>query len=327
MSVNIKSDAKKPTNYDYDLIIIGAGPAGMTAAIYAQRANLKTVIIEKALPGGKMTRTSEVENYPGFDFIDGQGLATKMQEQVEKLNVEIIYDEVVKVEDANNHNSKIVTLFANKTLTAKAVIIATGTIEKKIGVPGEDEYYGKGVSYCGVCDGFLFKNKTITVVGGGYAACEESLYLTRMTDKLNLVHRREGFRADEKTVARVKNHPSINMHVNYRVIEVLGDKELDKVVGLKLENTETKEIKEIATDALFPYIGSIPISEFVKDLGVCDEEGYILVDDTCQTTIPGLFAAGDVIRKKLRQIVTATNDGAVAAQYIINYIDNIDITN
>lgn len=311
--------AKKAKHTDYDLIIIGAGPAGMTAAIYAQRASLKTVLIEKALPGGKMTRTSEVENYPGFDFIDGQGLATKMQEQVEKLNVEIIYDEVVSV-DAD----KTVTLLGNRKLTAKAVIIATGTIEKKIGVPGEDEYYGKGVSYCGVCDGFLFKNKTITVVGGGYAACEESLYLTRMTDKLNLVHRREGFRADEKTVTKVKKHPNINMHVNYRVVEVLGDPIENKVVGLKIENTTTKEIEEIKTDALFPYIGSDPITSFVRDLDICDEEGYILVDEMGRTKVPGIFAAGDVIKKKLRQIVTATNDGAIAAQYVINYIDNID---
>lgn len=321
MKNNIKSTDKK--HYDYDLIIIGAGPAGMTAAIYAQRANLKTVMIEKALPGGKMTKTSEVENYPGFDFIEGQMLASKMQEQVEKLKVELIYDEVLKVEDSKNHTSKTVVLAQGRKLTAKAVIVATGTVEKKIGVPGEDEYYGKGVSYCGVCDGFLFKDKTITVVGGGYAACEESLYLTRMTNKLNLIHRREGFRADDKTVARVKKHPNINMHVNYRVLEVIGDPVLDKVVGLKIENTQTKEIKEIKTDALFPYIGSEPISEFVRHLDVTDQEGYVLVDDTCQTKIPGLFAAGDVIKKKLRQIVTATNDGAIAAQCIINYIDNI----
>lgn len=313
------TNAKIAKDTDYDLIIIGAGPAGMTAAIYAQRASLKTVLIEKALPGGKMTRTSEVENYPGFDFIDGQALATKMQEQVEKLNVEIIYDEVVSV-DAE----KTVTLLGDRKLTAKAVIIATGTVEKKIGVPGEDEYYGKGVSYCGVCDGFLFKDKTITVVGGGYAACEESLYLTRMTNNLNLVHRREGFRADEKTVTKVKKHPNINMQVNYRVVEVIGDPVEDKVVGLKIENTTTKEIKEIKTDALFPYIGSDPITSFVRDLGICDEEGYILVDEMGQTKVPGIFAAGDVIKKKLRQIVTATNDGAIAAQYVINYIDNID---
>lgn len=310
---------KKAKHTDYDLIIIGAGPAGMTAAIYAQRASLKTVLIEKALPGGKMTRTSEVENYPGFDFIDGQGLATKMHEQVEKLNVEIIYDEVVSVAA-----DKTVTLLGDRKITAKAVIVATGTVEKKIGVPGEDEYYGKGVSYCGVCDGFLFKDKTITVVGGGYAACEESLYLTRMTNKLNLVHRREGFRADEKTVTKVRKHPNINMHVNYRVVEVLGDPIEDKVVGLKIENAATKEITEIKTDALFPYIGSDPITSFVRDLDICDEEGYILVDEMGQTKVPGIFAAGDVIKKKLRQIVTATNDGAIAAQYVINYIDNID---
>lgn len=322
MNVNINSVSKNQSIYD--LIIVGAGPAGMTAAIYAQRANLKTAIIEKALPGGKMTRTSEVENYPGFDYITGQELSLKMQQQVEKLNVEIIYDEVVSIDDGQNHKSKIVTLLENKTiLVAKAVIVATGCVEKKIGVLGEDEYFGKGVSYCGVCDGFLFKNKIITVVGGGYAACEESLYLTRLTDKLNLVHRSENFRADDKTVAKVKQHPNITMHINYRVVEVIGDEKLDKVVNVKLENTQTKETKIIKTDALFPYIGSVPTTDFIKHLNVCDKEGYVLVDEICQTKIPGLFAVGDVIKKKLRQIVTATNDGAIAAQYIINYIDNI----
>lgn len=323
MNVNTNTFNNKEQS-DYDLIIVGAGPAGMTAGIYAQRANLNTVIIEKAIPGGKMTKTSEVENYPGFDFIDGQNLSLKMQQQVEKLNVEIIYNEVIRIDNSENHNIKIVTLLDKKILTAKAVIIATGTIEKKIGVPGEDKYYGKGVSYCGVCDGFLFKDKIITVVGGGYAACEESLYLTRLTNKLNLVHRRDVFRADDKTVDKVKKHPHINMYINYRVIEIIGDEKLDKVIGLRLENIQTKEIKEIKTDALFPYIGSEPITNFIRHLGICDEEGYILVDDICQTKIPGLFAAGDVIKKKLKQIVTATNDGAIAAQYIINYIDNIN---
>lgn len=321
--MNVNTNIKDKLQYDYDLIIIGAGPAGMTAAIYAQRAQLKTVLIEKGLPGGKMTKTSEVENYPGFDFIDGQELSLKMQQQVEKLKVEIIYDEVVRIDDGVNHAFKTVTLLDNKTITAKAVIIATGSIEKKLGVPGEDEYYGKGVSYCAVCDGFLFKDKTVTVVGGGYAAFEEASYLTRLTNKLNLIHRREVFRTDEKTVNKIKNNPNVTMYLNYRVIEVLGDKEQDKVVGLKIENLITKEIKEIKTDALFPYIGSIPISDFVKHLQITDEEGYILVDEICQTTIPGIFAVGDVIKKKLRQIVTATNDGAIAAQYIINYIDNI----
>lgn len=310
------------TKYDYDLIIIGAGPAGMTAALYAQRANLKTLLIEKALPGGKMTRTAEVENYPGFDYITGQELSLKMQQQVEKLKVEIEYDEVVKIVDGPQHNSKTVTLLNdNKQLVTKAVIVATGCLEKKIGVPGEEEYYGKGISYCGVCDGFLFKEKVITVVGGGYAACEESIYLTKLTKTLNLVHRREVFRADDKVVNKVLNHPHVTKYLNYVVIEVLGDGK--KVTGLKLQNTLTNEIKEIKTDALFPYIGSIPITDFVKDLGVLDNEGYILVDEICQTKVPGLFAAGDVVSKKLRQIVTATNDGAIAAQYIINFIDNI----
>lgn len=319
MNANTKS-----IKYDYDLIIVGAGPAGMTAAIYAQRANLKTVIIEKELAGGKMTKTSEVENYPGIDFIMGQELSLKMQEQIEKLKVEFIYDEVVKITDGLKHLSKTVKLLSGKTIISKAVIIATGLIEKRIGVPGEDEYYGKGVSYCGVCDGFLYKNKIITVIGGGYAACEESLFLTRMTNTLNLIHRREEFRADDKTVERVKNNSNIKLYLNWEVKEIIGDEKLDKVVAIKIFNNKTKEVKEMKTDALFPYIGSIPITGFIKNLGICDKEGYILVDDICQTKIPGLFAAGDVIKKKLRQIVTATNDGAIAAQYIINYIDNIN---
>lgn len=313
---------KNNINYDYDLIIIGAGPAGLTAAIYAQRASLKTLIVEKELVGGKMNKTAEIENYPGFDYISGQDLSLKMMQQVEKLKVEFLYDEVVSISDENNHVVKKISFLDSKPLTAKAIIVATGCIEKKIGVLGEDEYYGKGVSYCGVCDGFLFKDKIISVVGGGYAACEESLFLTKMTKNLNLIHRREGFRADDKTVAKIKNNPAVTMYLKWVVSEVLGDGK--KVTGLKMKNVETNEEKILPTDALFPYIGSTPITGFLKDLDILDDLGYIKVNEIFETKIPGIFAAGDVVAKKLRQIVTATNDAAIAAQYIINYIDDIN---
>ncbi|WP_342218334.1 thioredoxin-disulfide reductase [Spiroplasma endosymbiont of Amphimallon solstitiale] len=320
----MKNHTNKENKYDYDLVVIGGGPAGMTAAIYAQRANLKTVIIEKYIVGGKMIKTSEIENYPGYDYILGPELSEKMQKQVEKLQVEFVTDEVIKITDSENHKIKTVLLSSGDVLIAKGVIIATGSLERKIGVSGEEEYANRGVSYCAVCDGALFKNKIISVVGGGYAACEESLYLTRFTNKVNLIHRRDQFRADDKTVNKVKNNENINLITDHVVLKVLGTEDKKKVGKLEIQNIKTKEISEITTDALFPYIGSDPVTKFVKDLDICDSNGYIIVNDKCQTKIPGLYAAGDVIAKNLRQIVTAVNDGAIAAQYLINFIDNFN---
>ena len=320
----MKNHTNKENKYDYDLVVIGGGPAGMTAAIYAQRANLKTVIIEKYIVGGKMIKTSEIENYPGYDYILGPELSEKMQKQVEKLQVEFVTDEVIKITDSENHKIKTVLLSSGDVLIAKGVIIATGSLERKIGVPGEEEYANRGVSYCVVCDGALFKNKIISVVGGGYAACEESLYLTRFTNKVNIIHRRDQFRADDKTVNKVKNNENINLITDHVVLKVLGTEDKKKVGKLEIQNIKTKEISEITTDALFPYIGSDPVTKFVKDLDICDSNGYIIVNDKCQTKIPGLYAAGDVIAKNLRQIVTAVNDGAIAAQYLINFIDNFN---
>lgn len=321
----MKSHTNKEHKYDYDLIVIGGGPAGMTAAIYAQRANLKTVIIEKYAIGGKMIKTSEIENYPGYDYILGRDLSEKMQQQVEKMKVEFIDDEIITIIDSKDHKVKKVKLKnEDDFLTAKAVVIATGTVERKIGAIGEEEYANHGVSYCAVCDGALFKNKIITVVGGGYAACEEALYLTRFTNKVNLIHRRDQFRADDKTVNKVKNNKNITLILDHVVLEVLGTADKKKVAKLAIQNVKSKKITEIATDALFPYIGSDPTTNFVKDLAICDDNGYIIVNDKCQTKVPGLYAAGDVITKNLRQIVTAVNDGAIAAQYLINFIDNLN---
>lgn len=320
----MKSHTNKENKYDYDLVVIGGGPAGMTAAIYAQRANLKTVIIEKYVAGGKMIKTSEIENYPGYDYILGPDLSEKMQKQVEKLQVEFISDKVVKIIDNADHKVKKVILASDDIFIAKGVIIATGSLERKIGALGEEEYANRGVSYCAVCDGALFKNKIITVVGGGYAACEEALYLTRFTNKVNLIHRRDQFRADDKTVNKVKTNENINLITDHVVLKVLGTEDKKKVGKLKIQNVKTKKITEITTDALFPYIGSDPVTKFVKDLDICDSNGYIVVNDKCQTRIPGLYAAGDVIAKNLRQIVTAVNDGAIAAQYLINFIDNFN---
>lgn len=320
----MKYHIKDKIKYDYALIVIGGGPAGMTAAIYAQRANLKTAIIEKYIIGGKMIKTSEIENYPGYDYILGPDLSQKMQQQVEKLKVEFIYDEVTAIIDSKNHEFKEVIMLSGIKFKVKAVIIATGSLERKIGCLGEEEYTNRGVSYCAVCDGALFKNKIITVVGGGYAACEEALYLTRFTKQVNLIHRREKFRADEKTVNKIKTHPNITLITDCVVTEVVGDELKKKIAKLKLQNVKTKTIEEVATDALFPYIGSDPVTSFVKELDICDDNGYIITNDKCQTKIPGLYAAGDVVAKNLRQIVTAVNDGAIAAQYLINFIDNFN---
>ncbi|GAA6238200.1 MAG: thioredoxin-disulfide reductase [Spiroplasma phoeniceum] len=310
---------KNNTNEIYDILIIGAGPGGMTAGIYAARAMANIAMIEKGAPGGKVTKTSEIENYPGFDNIQGYELAMKMFEQTQKLKIPYIADRVTNI--IRQDNLFKLELFSKKILLAKAVIVATGTVERKLGVPGELELEGHGVSYCAVCDGALYKEKDVVVVGGGYAALEEALYLARFVNKVYLIHRRDEFRADNNIVNKVKAHPKINFIVDTIVTEIKDVTE-KRVTTVVIKNVKTGKIDNLPVSAIFPYIGAIPISDFAKNLGVLNEEGYFIVNNKCLTALPGLYAAGDVTNTTLRQIATAISDGAKAAQFALEYLNS-----
>ncbi|WP_425380192.1 thioredoxin-disulfide reductase [Spiroplasma endosymbiont of Stenodema calcarata] len=310
---------KNNTNEIYDILIIGAGPGGITAAIYGARAMAKIAMIEKGAPGGKVTKTSEIENYPGFDSIQGSDLAFKMFEQTQKLNIPYLAERVTNI--IKKDNLFELDLFSGRKLFAKVVIVATGTVERKLGIPGELELNSRGVSYCAVCDGVLYKEKDVAVVGGGYAAIEEAIYLARFVNKVYLIHRRDQFRADINVVNKAKANPKINFIVDTIATEI-KDIAANRVTSIVVKNLKTDKISELEVSAVFPYIGAIPISDFAKNLDVLDENGYFVVDNKCLTKVPGLYAAGDVTNTTLRQIATAVSDGAKAAQFALEYLDN-----
>lgn len=300
----------------FDVIIIGAGPAGMTAAVYATRAGLKTAILESGAPGGKMVKTYEIQNWPGIKEISGADLALQMFEHCTHFGAEYLFGEVVQIE--NEENVKKVLCQDGTVYYSKAVIVATGTKERLLGIPNEEKYTGRGVSYCAVCDGMFFKNKTVTVIGGGNAALEEALYLAELAEKVRIVIRRDVFRADPIIQDRILNHEKIQIIKKHIPIEICGDGQ--KVTGIRLENVEDRSCVDLETDAVFPYIGADPCTEFIQDLNILDERGYILTNEKMETSVLGIYGAGDCTHKILRQVVTATSDGAIAAQSATSYI-------
>ncbi|MDD3170904.1 MAG: thioredoxin-disulfide reductase [Bacilli bacterium] len=299
----------------YDVLIIGAGPAGMTAAIYAARGNLKVGIIEHGAPGGAMVNTSTIENYPGFKKIDGASLSMEMFEQVNELGVEYLgYSaQMIKKED-REFTIKVDGL--DEELEAKAVIIATGTKNKVLNIPGEKEYTGHGISWCAICDGSFYKAKDVAVIGGGNSALEEALYLSDIAKKVYIIHRREGFRGAEILLSKLKEKKNVEFILNTVPIEFLGN---DNLQEIKLENKVENRIFNIKVEGCFEYIGQQPSSTLVHALDISDENGYILVDRNYETKIKGLFACGDIVAKEIRQIATAVNDGAIAALNVIKY--------
>lgn len=301
----------------YDLIIIGAGPAGLTAAIYARRAQLETMILEGMAPGGKIIKTAEIENWPGTTNINGADLALNMFQHAMDLGT--IYESGDVQEIIDNEATKEIECTNGTKYYAKAIIIATGTQERKLGVPGEEQYASRGVSYCAVCDGTLFKDKKVCVVGGGNSALEESLYLTKYVSALDIIIRRDVFRGDKKVQEAIEKNDKISVVKKSIPVEVVGDG--TQVTGLKIKNVDTNEESIIATDGIFPFIGLDPMTAFAKNLGITNELGYIEVDEYMATKIPGIYGAGDVIDKPLRQVITAANDGAIAAQSIAKYLD------
>ncbi|GCE63255.1 thioredoxin-disulfide reductase [Candidatus Mycoplasma haematohominis] len=303
----------------YDLVIIGAGPSGLSAALYSARAGLKVAFIEKEFPGGKLNKTLSIENYPGYTEINGPKLGEYMLQQVLDLGVEQIMGNVIDIRKTSDIWE---TETSNgKKYQSKTVLITTGMKERVLDIPNVHEYYGKGVSYCAICDGNLYSTKPVVVVGGGNSAVEEALYLADITQGVQLVHRRREYRADNIFVERMKKHVQIKENVPYIPIEItVKDK---KVIGLTVQNTETQEKKLIPGDCVFFYVGLIPENYFLKNLNLeLDNAGFIKVNEKMETSERGVFAAGDIIHKDLRQVITAASDGSIAAISIKNFLNN-----
>ena len=299
----------------YDVIIIGGGPAGYTAALYSARAGLDTAVIEKMSIGGQLTLTGEVENYPGFaDGIDGYTLGANMQSGAEKFGAQTIFDEVTNV-FLDEKIKRVVTQSAE--LYARSVIIASGASPRELGIDGESDFIGKGIHYCAHCDGRFYKNKTVAVIGGGNSAVSDALYLSRLAKKVYLVHRRDSLRATKIYHEPLKNAENVEILWNSRVSKLLHD---ERIVGAILENTATNAQSELLCDAIFVSIGRKPNTSLFNGVTALDENGYIIADESTKTSVEGVFAAGDVRTKTLRQIVTAVSDGATAAHYAEEYI-------
>ena len=303
----------------YDLVIIGAGPAGMSAAIYGSRAGLKTVMLEMGAPGGKLVKTHEISNWPGIVGTNGATLASDMFAHSTAFGAEYQYGNVVKVEDGEEY--KRVILEDGDVYEGKAVIVATGTQERMMNIPGEEVNVGRGVSFCAVCDGAFFRNQEVCVIGGGNSALEEASYLTQFASKVNIIIRRDVFRADAIVQNQIAGNEKINVIKKHIPVEVIDNGM--RVTGLKIKNVDTNEETIIETNGIFPYIGLDPVTSFLEGLPIMDERGYMVVDDNCETSIKGIYGAGDVIAKKLRQVVTAANDGAIAAQHAFHQIKGI----
>lgn len=303
---------------EYDLAVIGAGPGGMTAALYGARANLKVAMIDRGVYGGQMNNTAEVENYPGFPSIMGPELGEKMYKSATDQGVEFVYGDVQKIE---LDGQKRIVRMDPEDITAKAVIIATGSTNRKLGIPGEEEYSGKGVSYCAVCDGAFFKDENVAVVGGGDSAISEGLYLANLAKDVDVIHRRDQLRAEKVLQTRAFKNPKMEFTWDSVPVEIVGDE--NKVTGIKVHNKKTDEDKVIDASGIFIYIGNVPNSEPFKDLEITDDQGWIITNDEMETTVPGVYAIGDVRQKKLRQIVTAVGEGGIAGQNAFEYINEL----
>lgn len=304
-------------NMIYDIIILGGGPAGYTAALYACRAGFSTLVIEKMAAGGQMTLTSDIDNYPGFETgIDGFTLGMKMQQSAERFGAKTEFDEVLSVDFSNK--IKKITTYSGEFL-AKAVIIATGANPKELGLENEQSLTGRGIHYCAHCDGRFYKDKTVAVIGGGNSAVSDALYLSRMAKKIYLVHRRDTLKATQVYLKPLKDAENIEFLWNSTLCEVIFD---NKVTGAKIKSTVTDNINEIEIDGVFISIGRKPATEFLRGILELDNNGYIIADETTKTNIPGIFAVGDVRTKTLRQVVTAVSDGAVAVHFAEEYLSN-----
>lgn len=303
----------------YDVVVIGAGPGGMTAALYAARANLKVAMLDRGIYGGNMNNTAEVENYPGFESIMGPELGEKMYQTAVNAGVEFVYGNVKKIENAYSSVKTVKT--DTEDYEATVIVLATGADNRKLGVPGEEKYSGRGVSYCAVCDGAFFKDEDVAVVGGGDSAISEGLYLANITDNVNVIHRRDQLRAEKVLQDRAFKNDKMDFTWNSEVREIVGDDQ--KMTGLKVHNKETDQDSVVPAKGVFIYIGNVPNTQEFKDLGITDKKGWIITNDDMETSIPGIYAVGDVRNKKLRQITTAVGEGGIAGQNAFEYIESL----
>lgn len=300
----------------YDLIILGGGPAGLTAGLYAMRAVLKTVLVEKATPGGQLAVTKGVENYPGFEDISGLDLSDKLLHHAQSYGLQMVQEEAVSIEPGQELHR--VNLADGQVLLAHAVLIATGGNPKKLGIPGEDEYLGRGVSYCAKCDGYFFKDRVVAVIGGGDTALEESLYLTKLASKVYLIHRRDSFRGSKLLQERIRES-NIELILNTVVTEIHAED--DAVYSISLRNLETGEVRSLETEGVFIFIGLYPNNMLVPQGVALDRAGYAITNDKCETSIPGIYVAGDLKQKYAKQIVIAAAEGCIAALAAASYVD------
>lgn len=304
---------------NYDVIVIGAGPGGLTAALYAARANLKVVILDRGIYGGQMNNTAGIDNYPGFVDIQGPELGEKMYQTAMNAGAEFAYGDVQSIEQ--DGNKKIIKT-DSREYEAGAVVIATGAVHKHLGVAGEEEYAGKGVSYCAVCDAAFFRDEDVAVIGGGDSAIQEGLYLAQSAKSVTVIHRRDQLRAKAELQQKAFENKKMKFIWNAQTEEIVGDG--NKVTAVKYKDKETGEEKEVKVAGVFIYVGIQPQTAVFKDLGITDEQGWILTDNNMRTKVKGIFALGDVRAKELRQIATAVGEGSIAGQEVYNYYQGLN---
>ncbi len=301
----------------YDILIIGAGPAGMTAAIYGQRGGKKTVLFDQLSYGGQVINTPDVANYPGMPNMTGLEFANQVYKQFTELGAEMKYEKITQVKDADKPIKTVVTESGNE-YQCKSIIIATGAQPRPLGVEGEEKFRGAGISYCATCDGAFFRDKVVAVAGGGNTALEDAETLSDLAKKVYLIHRRDEFRADATNVARVKSKDNVELVLNAVVTGLKGDKFIE---GVEVEDKVTKEKRTLDVNGVFVAIGQVPKNEVFKDFVKLNKAGYVEAGEDCQTGTPGIFVAGDCRTKKVRQIATAVSDGAVAALAAVEHVN------